>query len=185
MSGIPAEIALGTRDAITSVTMKAVLTILVCGVFTACATKPPPAPAVPPHETTSAALTSAETVEADPATIGCEVVCEGARIDGVDYHAAAVTDANRVIGAMHDDLLACYRKRLATNPRAHASTTFDVILEPDGTVRRVETTGGAMLGDRALRCMTDRIQRGVFAPVFGGGTQRVHVPLTFRTTQTS
>jgi hypothetical protein len=175
--------SLGTRDALVAVIMKAVLAILVSGLLIACATKPLPGPSVAPlapTETSTAALTSAE---ADPATLGCELVCEGARIDGVDYHAAAVADANRVIGTMHDDLLACYKNRLVTHPRAHASLTFDVVIEPDGTDRRVDTTGGAMLGDKALRCMTDRIQRGVFAPVHGGGTLRVHVPMTFRTTQ--
>jgi hypothetical protein len=161
--------------------MKAVLAILVAGAFTACSAKPPP-PAMAPTrvETSTAALTSAE---ADPATIACEMVCEGARIDGVDYHAAAIADANRTVASMHDDLLACYQKRLATHPRAHASLTFDVVLEPDGTVRRVETTGGAMLGEKALRCMTERMQHAAFAPVHGGGTLRMHLPLTFRTTQ--
>ena len=162
--------------------MKVVLAILVAGVLTACATKAPP----PPTQTTSAALTAvepAESAEADPATIGCELVCDGARIDGADHHAVAVADADRVIAAMHDDLLACYKQRLVTHPRAHATLTFDIVLEPEGKVRRIETTGGAMLGEKALRCMTDRLERGTFAPVHGGGTLRVHVPMTFRTTQ--
>jgi hypothetical protein len=169
--------------------MKPVFVLLVAGVFTACATKGPPPAAPTPIETTSAALTSAEgpaaneSAEADPATIACELVCDGARIDGVDHHAAVVAEADRVVGAMHDDLLACYKKRLVTHPRAHASLTFDIVLEPDGTVRKVETTGGAMLGDKAMRCMTERLARGGFAPVRGGGTLRVHVPMTFRTTQ--
>lgn len=144
---------------------------------TATSTQPPPA--------STTAVTSHDMAEAQPATIGCEVVCEGARIegDGIDHHAAAVADADRVVAAMHDDLLLCYRARLRTHPRAHASLTFDVVLEPDGRVRRIETTGGAMLGDATLKCMTDRLEKGAFAPVHGGGTLRIHVPITLRTTQ--
>lgn len=163
--------------------MKAVLaSVVFAALVVACASKPPP----PPVTTSSAALTTPsekEAADVEPATIGCELVCEGARIDGVDHHAAAVADADRVVGAMHEDLLACYRKRLVTNPRAHASLTFDIVIEPDGTVRKIETTGGAMLGDKTIRCMTERLERGVFAPVHGGGTLRIHVPITLRTTQ--
>jgi hypothetical protein len=47
-------------------------------------------------------------------------------------------------------------------------------------VRRVETTGGALLGDATLKCITQRLTRGVFEPPHGGGTLRIQVPLTLR-----
>jgi len=97
-----------------------------------------------------------------------------------DIHARAVADANAVLASMHDDLVACYRARAAVKPRAHAFLTIDIVVQEDGTVRRVETTGGALLGDAAMRCIVDRVQRGKFAPVDGGGTRHIHVPFAFQ-----
>lgn len=147
----------------------------------ACASSPPPPAPAPTSGPTP--VTAAEIAEAQPATIGCELVCEGARIEGVDHHAAAVKNADEVVAAMHDDLLACYQARVRTHPRANASLTFDIVIGPDGSVRSIETTGGSMLGPKTVKCMTDRLERGTFAPVYGGGTLRIHVPITLRTTQ--
>jgi hypothetical protein len=112
-------------------------------------------------------------------------VCEGAQLvakdaQTPDFNRAAVDDANRVIGEMHDDLLACYTKRLASRPTAHGFITVDIVVEADGRVRQVETTGGALLGDGAMTCIVDRIKRATFAPVHGGGTQRIHIPFALR-----
>lgn len=145
----------------------------------ACASSPPAPPATPAVTTTSA----------EPATVGCELVCEGVEVvpeaaraaDSPDHHAAAVADANRVIASMHDDLLACYKKRLAENPRAHGFVTLDIVIEETGRVRKIESTGGALLGAATMRCMTTRVERATFAPVHGGGTLRLQIPLTLRT----
>jgi hypothetical protein len=98
----------------------------------------------------------------------------------VDVHAAAVANVDRVFAGMHDDLLACYRARLAVDPTAHAFLTIDMVLGPDGNVRTVETTGGARLGDKGLACIVRRVKAATFDPIPGGGTRRVQVPLTLR-----
>ncbi len=152
------------------------IAILACGAVAACAHGSPP----PAASTTR--ITSAE-----PEPVACEVECGGAsvvpepaRAPEPDYHAAAVADADRVMASMRDDLLACYEKRLATNPQARAFVMLDIVLQADGRVRRVDATGGGMLGDAALTCMTSRVTRASFAPVHGGGTLRLQVPLTLR-----
>lgn len=96
-----------------------------------------------------------------------------------DYHAADVVNADQVFASMHDDLLACYKARIGERPNAHAYLVVDLVLAPDGSVRSIETTGGALMGDRAMRCITQRIQRATFEPVLGGGTLHVQVPLAF------
>jgi hypothetical protein len=131
------------------------------------------------------ATASATTVEAESAEPEkCVLVCGGAAAVHVesattDYHAADVANADDVFAAMHDDLLACYKARIAERPKAHAFLVVDVIVAPDGTVQNIETTGGALLGDKTMRCITQRIQRAAFEPVRGGGTLHVHVPLSF------
>lgn len=125
-------------------------------------------------------------VEATSANIeACELVCDKPQVTlatpaPADVNEAAVANVDRVFASMNDDLLACYKNRLKTAPNAHAFMTVDLILEPDGRVRTVETTGGATLGDRGIHCITDRIRKATFDPIPGGGTRRVQVPLTFR-----
>lgn len=79
---------------------------------------------------------------------------------------------------MHGDLLACYKKRLAVNPNAHGFITVDVLIEADGKVAQVETTGGAVLGEGTMACIVDRIKRATSDPVHGGGTQHIRVPFS-------
>ncbi len=141
-----------------------------------------PTPAREPSSQTT--TTSAEMPAAEES---CAVVCGSAATVAAptpepDYHAQAVADADRVFAAMRGDLLACYRARVATYPQAHASLYVDVVIGSDGDVRKVETTGGALLGDRTMRCITSRVERARFAPVRGGGTLRIQVPLTFSRT---
>lgn len=143
--------------------------------LSACASTPPPQPA----PTTSTVQSTSATVE------GCELVCEKPQVTLAtpatpDVTEAAVVNVDRVFDAMHDDLLACYKTRLKTYAQAHAFMTVDLVLEADGHVRTVETTGGAMLGDRGIHCITDRIKKATFDPIPGGGTRRVQVPLNFR-----
>jgi hypothetical protein len=114
----------------------------------------------------------------------CVLVCGSAaaahlEMPSVDYHVDEAENADAVFASMHGDLLACYRERVAQSPNAHASLVVDVVLAPDGSVRAVDTTGGALFGDRTMRCITRRIQRGTFAPVRGGGTLHIQIPLTF------
>ncbi len=54
----------------------------------------------------------------------------------------------------HGDLLACYKKPVAVNPNAHGFITVDVLIEADGKVAQVETTGGAVLGEGTMACMS-------------------------------
>lgn len=150
-----------------------------CMLVVACADRAPPRVAT--TTTTSAAVV-------EPASVECEIDCEGvavvpqpARTEEPDHHAAAIADADRVIASMHDDLLACYKKRLATNPRARGFVSLDIVIEESGRVRSVDATGGGMLGEAALKCITSRVSRSSFAPVHGGGTLRLQVPLTLRT----
>ena len=115
----------------------------------------------------------------------CDLVCERAQIvprpaDGPDYHEKATANANTVIEAMHEDLLACYKKRVAANPNAHGFITIDVIVGPDGRVRDVETTGGAVLGETTMSCLVQRVKRASFDPPHNGGTLRIHVPFSLR-----
>lgn len=145
----------------------------------ACSAPTAPKPAVTPIAT-SAELPSEVAQE-------CELTCQAATLttstvpDGPDHHAAAVENVDTVFASMHDDLLACYRTQLAKKPSARAFVFLDVVLNPDGSVLKVESSGGGMLGDAGLRCLTRRVQRATFAPVHGGGTLHVQVPLVFRT----
>lgn len=81
---------------------------------------------------------------------------------------------------MHDDLLACYKKRVAVNPNAHGFITVDIVIDPDGRVRTVDTTGGAALGDGTMSCIVQRIKGASFERPHGGGTLRIHVPFSLR-----
>jgi hypothetical protein len=143
-----------------------------------------PLPVEPPRAETT--TTSAELPQPNASNAGsCVLECGSAQVAQLpaiapDRHAAAVRNANEVIAAMHDDLLACYKTRLAQNPNAHASLVVEVVVNYDGTVLYSDVTGGAMLGRRGLRCITTRIERAKFAPVHGGGTMRLEIPLIFR-----
>jgi hypothetical protein len=101
--------------------------------------------------------------------------------ESADYYTnEAVNRANATLDAMHDDLLACYVARVKAYPKAHAFLTVDIVVGPDGNVQSVETQGGALLGEPAMRCIVDRIRRGAFAQPPRGGTMRFEVPLTLR-----
>ncbi len=149
----------------------------------------PPAPKAPPGASTSITSADAEATSDVPepvASPACELACGSAVATLTagaiepDHHAAAVGNVDAVFASMHDDLLACYRARLARVPSTQAFVQLSLVLEPDGRVRSVDATGGGMLGPSGLRCLTRRVERAVFAPVHGGGTLRVEVPLTFR-----
>jgi hypothetical protein len=120
----------------------------------------------------------------------CDLVCEGARVvvpkvvpkeETADaYTSEAVEKANATLNAMHDDLLRCYTSRVSEYPKAHAFLTVGIVVGPDGHVQDVETQGGALLGDGAMKCIVNRIKQGEFTPPRGGGTMRFEVPFTLR-----
>jgi len=155
----------------------------------------PPASQAPPATATStsaAAPAAPAKAGAAPTTevtanaqTECDLVCERAQIvarpaDGPNYHEQATANANTVLEAMHDDLLGCYKKRVAVNPNAQGSITIDIIVEPDGKVRNVETSGGGVLGDTTMSCLVQRVKRASFDPPHNGGTLRIHVPFSLR-----
>ena len=91
----------------------------------------------------------------------------------------AERDAAAVFRSMHADVLACYTKRLATHPKAHAAITVEVLVGQDGRPRDVATTGGALLGSAVLSCVTRKVMRTAFTPPRDGGSSRVRVPFAF------
>jgi hypothetical protein len=139
-----------------------------------------------------AAERSSEAPVAPAASSGparCDLVCEGAHVvsheitpdESADYYTGeAVKHADEELNAMHDDLLACYTRRLRGSPQAHAFITVDIVIGPSGSVQAVETQGGALLGASAMACIVDRIKRGQFDPPHRGGTMRLEVPFTLR-----
>jgi hypothetical protein len=161
-------------------------------VFAGCASTPPAKdPEAPIPKITSATMTStviptppeSEIIASTQTT--CDLVCERAHIvprpvDNPDYTEQATANANAVLEAMHDDLLACYKKRVRVNPQAHGFITVDIIINAQGRVQNIETTGGAILGDATMGCLVKRIRLGTFDPPHDGGTLRIHVPFSLR-----
>jgi hypothetical protein len=150
-------------------------------VFMGCAAATPAKTVV---MTPASTTTNGDVAVAEP-IVECDLVCERAlllthRAESPDYNAQSVANANQVLEAMHGDLLACYKKRVAVNPSAHGFITVDILVEANGKVERVETTGGAVLGDGTMACIVDRIKRASFDPVHGGGTQHIRVPFSLR-----
>ena len=146
-------------------------------VLAACASATP-APINAPVTTSAAPAPEDKKVE-------CDLVCERAELAvkpaaQPDYTVAALQNANDVLEAMHPSMLACYKKRVAVSPNAHAFLTVDVVIGPDGHVLTVETTGGALLGDATMGCIVDQIRRAQFAPPHGGGTLHISVPFSLR-----
>jgi hypothetical protein len=178
----------GTADAQTTCIMRPrpeaprsnLLALAVATLVAACAGAQTSAP--PPATTTTTAA-SAGAAEGDAQQ--CTLVCEGAQLvrhpaAEPDYSARALANANAVLEALHPDLLACYRARVAVRPSAHGFITVDLVVAPDGHVQRVETTGGALLGDATMACIVKRLQRAEFEPPHGGGTMHLHVPFSLR-----
>ena len=128
------------------------------------AAAPPPSTPVSETTLTSASLPAATALE-DPVPLPPLEP---------DYHAQAIADADKVVAAMHDDLVRC-----GARAWGDASVYAEVVIGPDGDVLGLTTTGGANLGERAMRCIRRRIERATFAPVHGGGTLHLTIPLTF------
>lgn len=180
----------------TSLLSRSTLTTIGCTIaLVACASAVPKQPVVattttslattaPPGIATNPTNASSSEVTTDAVT-ECDLVCERAQavpraVDLPDYTQQATDNANAVLEGMHGDLLACYKKRVAVNPNAHGFITVDIVIDPSGHVRNVETTGGAVLGDGTMSCIVQRIKRGTFEPPHAGGTLRIHVPFSLR-----
>ena len=126
----------------------------------------------------SAAVTLPVAEARAPAAVASERVPYHAPVDRLAI-VRAESDATTALRAVHGDLLRCYEQRLATSAAAHTSLVVEIVIDPSGGVRRVDTTGGARLGARALHCIRTVIARASFAADPTGGTSRVRVPLDF------
>jgi hypothetical protein len=176
-----------TRKSVLSFSLLSGLALAAC--TPAAAQKPAAEPTATATATSSATTpkeSSGPTSEVTAnAQTECDLVCERAMIvprpaDGPDYNEKATANANTVLEGMHDDLLACYKKRVSVNPNAHGFITIDIIVDPEGKVRNVETTGGAVLGDATMACLVNRVKKGSFDKPHNGGTLRIHVPFSLR-----
>jgi outer membrane biosynthesis protein TonB len=147
-----------------------------------CASAPPPAPVTQTTASAGPSTTTGVTPSAGP-FVECDLVCERAKVVSAqpDHHAQATANVNRVLEAMHPQLLACYEKRVVASPDAHGFITVDILVAPDGSVRDVGTTGGALLGARTMDCIVEQVRKAKFDPPHGGGTMRVEVPFSLRT----
>lgn len=134
----------------------------------------------PPVVTQSAAVAPAPENKAE-----CDLVCERAELavrpaEQTDYSVRALANVNATLESMHPAMLACYKTRVSVSPNAHAFITMDIVIGADGRVASVETTGGALLGEGTMSCITDQVRRATFDPPHGGGTLHVHVPFSLR-----
>jgi hypothetical protein len=171
-----------------------VLFPLLAAALGSCASTPPPAVEPPPGATeVSPAEASPETssAESEPVQVTadqqmvCDLVCERPQVlprpsDGPDYDAKASENVNAVLEALQPDLYACYTKRIRVNPKAYGFITVDLVIGQDGKVRKVETTGGAILGEGTMDCIAERMKSAEFEPPHGGGTMHVHVPFSLK-----
>jgi hypothetical protein len=136
---------------------------------------------VPAQSASPAQSETPREVDSTECTLACEAPQMVPRPAAFpDYTQREIDDANEVLGAMHDDLLACYKKRVRVRPEAHGFITVDIVVGSDGRVAHVDTTGGALLGDGTMQCIVARISRGAFEPPHGGGTVHVRVPFSLR-----
>jgi hypothetical protein len=115
--------------------------------------------------------------------VECKLRCEAPRMiprvaPEPDYTQHEIDNATDVLSSMNSDLLACYKQRLRVNPKAHGYITVDILVGSDGRVHKVDTTGGAILGDQTMTCIVHRIQQGVFDAPHGGGNIHVQMPFS-------
>lgn len=155
--------------------MKFILVSILTLVACASSTAPP----------VSASTTTTSTPRSGDEKVECDLVCERAAFAVkpavlVDYSVQALANANAVLESKQPAMLACYKKRVAVAPNAHAFITVDVVIGPDGHVQSVETTGGALLGDQTMACIVDQIKQATFDKPHNGGTLHISVPFTLR-----
>jgi hypothetical protein len=127
----------------------------------------------------------AAAAQSEPGAVECKLRCEPARLvprvaPEPDYTQRETDNATAVMSSMADDFLGCYKRRLRVNPNAHGFITVDILVGSDGHVRKVDTTGGAILGNQTMACLVHRIQQGVFDPPHGGGNIHVQMPFSLQ-----
>ncbi len=153
------------------------------------ATREMPAASIAPRPiagpTDDTALMSSNGDAPKESKVLCDLVCEHAEVvsrpaDQPDYTAKATENANRVLGAMKGDMLACYKKRILAYPQAQGFLSVQITVGDDGRVRSVNTTGGGTLGEGTIACVVKHIKRGVFEPHHGGGSMEIRVPFSMR-----
>ena len=145
-------------------------------------------PARPPSNQPPAAgppVASAAGSESEPGAVECKLRCDPPRLvprvaPEPDYTQREIDNATSVLSSMTDDILGCYKTRLRVNPNAHGFITVDILVGSDGHVHKVDTTGGAILGNQTMACIVHRIGQGVFDPPHGGGNIHVQMPFSLQ-----
>ncbi len=147
---------------------------------------PPSAPAVATPTASAASAPSAES--ASTKALVCDLYCERASVivsrppNAPDYTALETENANRVLDAIRPELLKCYAKRLAIDPKVRAYVMLEVVVDKQGHVMSAEGFGGGMLGAATMECIVNRVKRAAFDPPHGGGTLKIQMPFTLRPT---
>lgn len=93
--------------------------------------------------------------------------------------AAPQFDPQATIETLRPDILACYRKALATNATIHGKVTLRIQLAESGAVERVEAEAGGPASDPGLiGCIRDDFKANARFPK-PGGSATVLAPLVF------
>lgn len=78
-----------------------------------------------------------------------------------------------VFEEMHGDLLRCL-----AGSRGNAYITVEALVRNDGTVSAVKTTGGALAGTPAMKCVERRVAKATFPRLRGHGPSKVKASFT-------
>lgn len=78
-----------------------------------------------------------------------------------------------VFSEMRGDLLACLK-----GARGNAYITVEALVRNDGTVSSVTTTGGALAGTAAMKCVERRVAKATFPRLRGAGPSKVKAAFT-------
>jgi hypothetical protein len=78
-----------------------------------------------------------------------------------------------VFSAMHGDLLRCLH-----GSKGNAYNTVEAFVRNDGTVSAVKTTGGALAGTAAMKCVERRVAKATFPRLRGAGPSKVTASFT-------
>jgi len=165
--------------------------LLASAIGLSCSSAYAPSQPITPAAAPAPVRTEAAAADADAgAPEVCEVVCEGAQVsagpagglvvvDAESHTRAETENANAVMEALNDELLACYRSSVRRSPRGEGQITFDILVGSDGRVRRIDADAGASLA-LAKDCMEKVIAGAVFAAPHGGGTLNIRIPFSLR-----
>ena len=79
-----------------------------------------------------------------------------------------------VFSEMQGDLLRCL-----SGTKGSAYIAIEAAVRNDGTVATVKTTGGALAGPTAIKCVERRVARATFPKLRGAGASKVKAQFTF------